>query len=109
MKKNILLLINGFGIEQADSVNVYDEKLMPNMDRLTKEKLFASPSLPKFLPKILAKEVKALLLAALLAAGALYSKAFVFFPTGKELAELPASCCMGFDAEPVIILCSESG
>ena len=42
MKKNILLLINGFGIEQADSVNVYDEKLMPNMDRLTKEKLFAS-------------------------------------------------------------------
>lgn len=42
MKKNILLLINGFGIEQADSVNVYNEKLMPNMDRLTKEKLFAS-------------------------------------------------------------------
>ena len=36
MKKNILLLINGFGIEQSDSVNVYNEKLMPNMDRLTK-------------------------------------------------------------------------
>lgn len=42
MKKNILLLINGFGIEQSDSVNIYDEKLMPNMDRLTKEKLFSS-------------------------------------------------------------------
>ena len=42
MKKNILLLINGFGIEQADSINVYSETLMPNMDKLTKEKLFVS-------------------------------------------------------------------
>ena len=42
MKKNILLLINGFGIEQSDSINVYSETLMPNMDRLTKEKLFVS-------------------------------------------------------------------
>ena len=42
MKKNILLLINGFGVEQPDSVNVYSEALMPNMDRLTKEKLFVS-------------------------------------------------------------------
>ncbi len=42
MKKNILLLINGFGVEQSDSVNVYSETLMPNMDRLTKEKLFVS-------------------------------------------------------------------
>lgn len=37
MKKNILLLINGFGVEQADSINVYSETLMPNMDKLTKE------------------------------------------------------------------------
>lgn len=42
MKKNILLLINGFGVEQADSINVYSETLMPNMDKLTKEKLFVS-------------------------------------------------------------------
>ena len=42
MKKNILLLINGFGIERNDSYNVYSESLMPNMDRLTKERIFTS-------------------------------------------------------------------
>lgn len=42
MKKNILLLINGFGIEKADSHNVYSAKLMPNMDRLTHERTFVS-------------------------------------------------------------------
>ena len=42
MKKNILLLINGFGIERADSYNVYTSSLMPYMDKLTKEKIFVS-------------------------------------------------------------------
>lgn len=40
MKKNILLLINGFGIEQKDSYNVYKKELMPNLDRLTKDGFF---------------------------------------------------------------------
>ena len=44
MKKNILLLINGFGIEQKDSYDIYSAELMPNMDRLTKEGLFSSLS-----------------------------------------------------------------
>ena len=42
MKKNILMLINGFGIEQTDSYNIYSESLMPNMDKLTKIGLFGS-------------------------------------------------------------------
>ena len=42
MKKNILLLINGFGIERAGSYNVYTPNLMPYMDKLTREKVFAS-------------------------------------------------------------------
>ena len=42
MKKNILLLINGFGVEQRDSYNIYSEDLMPNMDKLTKTCLFGS-------------------------------------------------------------------
>ncbi len=42
MNKSILLLINGFGIEQSDSYNIYDSILMPNLDRLTKDCLFAS-------------------------------------------------------------------
>ena len=40
MKKNILLLINGFGVERADSYSVYSKELMPNMDRLTNERIF---------------------------------------------------------------------
>lgn len=42
MKKNILLLINGFGVERADSYSVYSKELMPNMDKLTVEKVFAT-------------------------------------------------------------------
>ena len=42
MKKNILLLINGFGVEKSDSTPVYSAELMPNMDRLTQERIFAS-------------------------------------------------------------------
>lgn len=42
MRKNILMLINGFGIEQNDSYNVYSENLMPNLDRLTKLGIFGS-------------------------------------------------------------------
>ena len=42
MKRNILLLINGFGIERNDSHSVYSESIMPNMDRLTKERIFTS-------------------------------------------------------------------
>ena len=44
MKKNILFLINGFGIERSDSYNVYSAELMPNMDKLTKERVFVSIS-----------------------------------------------------------------
>ena len=42
MKKNILLLINGFGIEKTDSYNVYSAEVMPNMDKLTQERPFVS-------------------------------------------------------------------
>lgn len=42
MKKSILFLINGFGVERNDSYNVYSAELMPNMDKLTKENIFAS-------------------------------------------------------------------
>ena len=44
MKRNILLLINGFGVEQRDSYNVYTENLMPNLDKLTKTCMFSSIS-----------------------------------------------------------------
>ena len=44
MKKNILLLINGFGIEQKDSVSIYSQNLMPNLDKLTKIGMFGSLS-----------------------------------------------------------------
>src|SRR5574344_2230312 len=44
MKKNILLLINGFGVEQAGSYDIYNAELMPNLDKLTKERLFTSLS-----------------------------------------------------------------
>ena len=42
MKKTILYLINGFGIEQKDSFNIYKSDLMPNLDELTKTSLFSS-------------------------------------------------------------------
>lgn len=40
MKKNILMLINGFGIERGDSYNIYNSELMPNMERIRTEKMF---------------------------------------------------------------------
>jgi len=42
MKKTILFLMNGFGIEQVDSYSVYTKDLMPNLDNYTKEYLFSS-------------------------------------------------------------------
>ncbi len=40
MKKTVLFLMNGFGIEQLDSYNIYNAKLMPNLDSYTKNYLF---------------------------------------------------------------------
>ena len=40
MKKTVLFLMNGFGIEQLNSYNIYDAKLMPNLDSYTKYHLF---------------------------------------------------------------------
>lgn len=42
MKKTILFLMNGFGIEQVDSYSVYSKDLMPNLDSYTNEYLFSS-------------------------------------------------------------------
>ena len=42
VRKTILLLINGFGIERKDSAEVYSSSLMPNLDSLTKTELFGS-------------------------------------------------------------------
>lgn len=42
MKKTVLFLMNGFGIEQIDSYNIYNSKLMPNLDSYTKNYLFTS-------------------------------------------------------------------
>ena len=42
MKRSILLLINGFGVERGDSYSVYSPEVMPNMDRIRNEKLFQS-------------------------------------------------------------------
>ena len=41
MKKTVLFLMNGFGVEQIGSFNIYNDKLMPNLDKFTKEYLFA--------------------------------------------------------------------
>ena len=40
MKKTVLFLMNGFGIEQLNSYNIYNAKLMPNLDSYTKNHLF---------------------------------------------------------------------
>lgn len=40
--RTILFLINGFGIEAKESYSVYDEKLMPNFDSLSKKYMFSS-------------------------------------------------------------------
>ena len=42
MKKNILLLINGFGIEKAGSYNVYNGELMPNLEKIRTSNMFFS-------------------------------------------------------------------
>lgn len=42
MKKTVLFLMNGFGIEQLNSYNIYNAKLMPNLDFYTKNYLFTS-------------------------------------------------------------------
>lgn len=42
MKKTVLFLMNGFGIEQKDSYNIYDPKLTPNLDKYTQNYLFSS-------------------------------------------------------------------
>lgn len=42
MKKTVLFLMNGFGIEQIDSYNIYNSKLMPNLDSYTKNYLFTA-------------------------------------------------------------------
>ncbi len=41
MKKTVLFLMNGFGIEQLDSYSIYNAKLMPNLDSYTKKYLFS--------------------------------------------------------------------
>lgn len=42
MRKSILLLINGFGIEKKGSFEIYNSALMPNFDNLIKTSLFSS-------------------------------------------------------------------
>ena len=42
MKKNILLLINGFGIQKSDSYSVYSAEVMPNLDSLINTRIFKS-------------------------------------------------------------------
>ena len=44
-KKTILFLINGFGVEKKESYSIYDEKIMPNFDKMTKEYLFSNNSI----------------------------------------------------------------
>lgn len=46
MKKSIMLLINGFGIEKKDSVEIYSASLMPALDSLTKKYIFGSLEAP---------------------------------------------------------------
>ena len=42
MRKTILMLINGFGVEQKGSAEIFSHNLMPNLDNMTKEVLFSS-------------------------------------------------------------------
>lgn len=42
MKKTVLLLMNGFGIETKESYSIYNSKLMPNLDSYTQKYLFSS-------------------------------------------------------------------
>lgn len=42
LKKTILFLINGFGIEKKDSYSVYDANMLPTLDRMMQNNLYAS-------------------------------------------------------------------
>lgn len=42
MRKTILMLINGFGVERSGSAEVYSPKLMPNFDAMIKTYLFGN-------------------------------------------------------------------
>lgn len=42
MKKTVLFLMNGFGIEQPNSYSIYNSRLMPNLDSYTQKYLFSS-------------------------------------------------------------------
>ena len=42
MKKNVLMFINGFGIERNDSYSVYSGELMPNLEALRTTRMFTS-------------------------------------------------------------------
>ena len=42
MRKTILMLINGFGVERSGSAEVYTPKLMPNFDYMIKNYLFGN-------------------------------------------------------------------
>lgn len=48
MKRTILFLMNGFGIEKASSYNIYNDKLMPNLDKYTKDYMFAPIETPAY-------------------------------------------------------------
>lgn len=40
--KTVMLLINGFGVEDKKSYSIYDKELMPNIDMLNKKYIFSS-------------------------------------------------------------------
>jgi len=42
MKKTVLYLMNGFGVENRNSYPVYNSNLMPNIDAYTKQYLFGA-------------------------------------------------------------------
>ena len=39
MKKSILFLINGYGVEQNDSIAVYSKELMPCLDSIISQNM----------------------------------------------------------------------
>lgn len=44
MRKTVLMLINGFGVERKDSAPIFSHELMPNLDDYTKKYLFGTLS-----------------------------------------------------------------
>lgn len=46
MNKSILMLINGFGIEKKDSVEIYSKTLMPNLDNMMNSYVFGPLNAP---------------------------------------------------------------